>query len=149
MNASILTTPQWSRARELNIQQFMPRELRPERNLVVGKRLQLARRAFKFGDNQGKFARGAGISPTAYNQWETGENYPGVAAAIKLCERYPGLTLDWIYRGKMEGLPTDLSNALASLLNEEQEADEARSRTAPPRQQMKVIPVSPRRRRTA
>ena len=117
MNAQLLTTAKWQKARELNIQQFMSRELRPDRNIAIGGRLKLARMAFGMGGKgqQGKFAAQAGIGSTVYNQWETGENFVGIDNAMKLCQRYPGLTLDWIYLAKMEGLPTWLASALHEL----------------------------------
>lgn len=91
------------------------RDSRPHRNIVVGRRLKLARMAMGWGERQGRFAQAAGISLTAYNQWESGENYPGVDNAIKLCEKHVGLTLDWIYRGNMDGMPTRLSSAIQVL----------------------------------
>lgn len=113
VNASIITTPQWSRARKLAISQGMPREVPPpDRNIAVAERLILAREAI--GIKQGKFATMAELSPNGYNQWETGANYPEVTYAIKLCDRH-GLTLDWIYRGKFDGMPTWLSDAIRAL----------------------------------
>ncbi len=145
MNGQVLTTPQWNRARKLTIHQFMPRGARPTRNLVVGRRLKLARMALGWAEKQGKFAQMAGISLTAYNQWESGENYPGVDNAIKLCDRHTGLTLDWIFRGKLEGMPSQLSNTI-QVLADAYDATPARV-AMDPQPEMKVVkvPKKPRR----
>lgn len=145
MNGQVLTTPQWSKARKLTIHQFMPRGMRPHRNIVVGRRLKLARMALGWADAQGKFAQLAGISLTAYNQWESGENYPGVDNAIKLCDKHIGLTLDWIYRGNMDGMPSRLSNAI-QVLSEALDASRASTENAP-QPEMKVVRVPVKRRR--
>jgi DNA-binding XRE family transcriptional regulator len=135
MNSSILTTPQWSRARKLSIHEFMPRENAPARNRVIAERLVLAREAV--GLKQGHYAAMADISATAYNQWENAAQAPDVYYAIKLCDRH-GLTLDWIYRGKFDGLPTRLSDAIRGL-------QAARAQQTAAEVPMKV--VEPRRRR--
>jgi transcriptional regulator with XRE-family HTH domain len=113
LNASILTTPQWQRERELNIHEPMARKLVPERNVGVAQRLLWTRRAL--GMPQNKFATSAGISPTAYNQWETGQTFPPADAAIKLCEAHD-LSLDWIYRAKMGALPAALADAIKGMI---------------------------------
>jgi transcriptional regulator with XRE-family HTH domain len=113
LNASILTTPQWSRARQLNIFPLMKKGgSRPERNLRLGRRLALAREVLRL--KQYRFAEEAGLSSTRYNQWETGAVYPPADEAIKLCDKY-GLTLDWIYRGRMDCLPTFISDGIRAL----------------------------------
>ena len=122
---------------------FMPRELPSDRNLAVGRRLKLARIACGMGKQQGKFAKLAGISPNTYNQWETGVAYPGLEYAIKLCDRH-NLSLDWIYRGKMDGLPTRLSDAIRELQVSEAAPTAPATEAQPP---MKV--VQPRRRKIA
>lgn len=119
--------------------------MRPHRNIVVGRRLKLARMALGWADAQGKFAQLAGISLTAYNQWESGENYPGVDNAIKLCDKHIGLTLDWIYRGNMDGMPSRLSNAI-QVLSEALDASRASTENAP-QPEMKVVRVPVKRRR--
>jgi DNA-binding XRE family transcriptional regulator len=63
---------------------------------------------------QNAFAEKADVPPISYNQWERGAVYPPVPGAIKLCETY-GLTLDWIYMGRMDCLPTHLSDAIRAL----------------------------------
>lgn len=112
MNASILTTPQWMQARTATIHQFMASELKPLSKSLIGQRLRLTREAM--GLTQKKFAEMAGMSPTAYNQWETGENMPGLVNAVSLRKAH-GLTLDWIFLGDMAGLSTRLSDAIRAL----------------------------------
>ena len=63
---------------------------------------------------QNAFAEKADVPPISYNQWERGAVYPPVDGAIKLCTTY-GLTLDWIYMGRMDCLPTHLSDAIRAL----------------------------------
>lgn len=146
MSASILTTHEWKKAREVTIHQFMPAGLRPSRNIAVGKRLRLARLAFGV-DSQGKFAEAAGLRANAYNMWETGENYPGLDNAIKLCDRHAGLSLDWIFRGKLEGMPNWLSNAIAGLMRAEIERAQSPLPAEKPRALPKETVVQDRRRR--
>lgn len=166
VSEQVLTTPEWQEGRELIIQQFtryerappMPRELRPHRNIALGGRLKLARIAFGLANAQGKFAESAGLRSNAYNMWETGENFPGVENAIKLCERYRGLTLDWIYRANMDGMPSWLANTISSLMAAEEERAATEKRTAAevetppvplPPQRTKVVKLQPKRRRKA
>jgi transcriptional regulator with XRE-family HTH domain len=117
----------------LNIFPLMKGGLRPERNLIVGRRLLLTRDALRLKQN--KFAEAAGISPTVYNQWENGAVYPPADGAIKLCEAH-GLTLDWIYRGHKDRLPSWLADAIKAL--------EAAEAARQPQAKM----VEPRRRKT-
>lgn len=113
LNASILTTPQWRDARKLNIYGGMARGLIPERNRLVAQRLLWTRTALQLKQN--KFATDAGLSPTTYNQWETGVVHPPVDGAMKLCEAHE-LTLDWIYRGKMGSLPSTTADGIKALM---------------------------------
>jgi transcriptional regulator with XRE-family HTH domain len=78
----------------------------------IGLRLLLTRQALGVG--QTVFAERAGISSTAYNQYENGKKRPAVENAVALCEAYD-LTLDWIYRGDPSGLRYELANSIKSL----------------------------------
>lgn len=71
--------------------------------VAVAARLKVAREALKY-KSQRKFAREAGIKPSAYNQYEKAVNRPELEAAVLLCERYK-LTLDYIYRGELSNIP--------------------------------------------
>lgn len=152
MKASIITTPQWSEERKKAMQQFMSAELRPKRNLALGKRLKLARAALGYGDKkQGEFATKAGLSPNAYNQYEKGQNYPKVEYMHMLCDRYPGLTLDYVYRASYEGMARDLVERIQDLLHGET-IPQASPKEAPelPKLPEPIIKiVHPRKRRSA
>jgi transcriptional regulator with XRE-family HTH domain len=74
-------------------------------------------------ENQGEFAREAGIEPQTYNPWENDSGRTlSLRGAMLLCARYK-LTLDWLFNG----VPDQLPHALAMKLRE-MEAD----KIAPP-----------------
>lgn len=54
-----------------------------------------------------------GFQPTQYINWENGTRRISLDAAELLAARY-GLTLDWIYRGRMDGLSDTARKALSS-----------------------------------
>lgn len=54
-----------------------------------------------------------GFNATQYTNWENGTRRIPVDAAERLCDRY-GLTLDFIYRGRRNGLPQDYLRGFAS-----------------------------------
>lgn len=135
LNASIITTPQWSRARLLNIIPYMAKP-RSERNLLLGKRLERARRAI--GGTQKAFAAKAGIKATTYNQYENGASYPPPDEAKKIAKEH-GLTLDYIYDAKTDRLQSWLADAIKAL----EVADAAQQ------PKMKVVEPRPRSRKSA
>jgi DNA-binding XRE family transcriptional regulator len=60
-----------------------------------------------------------GASKSAYYQWEKGStaskpNFPGKQAMANLCDVLPGLDLDYIYRGKLDGMPPHLGIKLVA-----------------------------------
>jgi transcriptional regulator with XRE-family HTH domain len=112
--------------------------MRPERNLLLGKRLRLTREAMRF--SQKDFAQKAGVNEISYNQWENGAVYPPVDSAIKLCKAHH-LTLDWIYQADPACLPAWLDTAIKALGTAEA------SREAHKRVRMTI--VQPRRRSSA
>lgn len=59
--------------------------------------------------SQKDWAQKHGFSVTRYNNWETGARRIPVDEADKLCDRY-GLTLDAIYRGRLDGLSEKARN---------------------------------------
>lgn len=160
MIGQVLTTSEWRKARELSIEQFtqgeldnryMTQDTRPRRNLLIGKRLELARIALGKADAQGEFSSAAGIKANTYSMWEIGENFPGIENALKLCSRYPGLSLDWIYLGKLEGMPLWLANTISALMTAEAARDEPEPPKAAPAplpvRMTKVVKVPARRQR--
>lgn len=61
---------------------------------------------------QVEICRRAGITPSAWSNWEKGaKNRPDLNEALKLVAEFR-LTLDWIYLGDPSGLPRDLSLSL-------------------------------------
>lgn len=76
----------------------------------IGARLKATRLYFS-ADPQKEWAARNGFNPTQYNRWERGTRRIPVDAAVKLSETY-GLTLDFIYRGRRDGLSETLSKSL-------------------------------------
>jgi transcriptional regulator with XRE-family HTH domain len=71
----------------------------------IGERLKATRKALGF--NATVFSRSAGIAQNAYSQYESGVRRLTLVQALKLCNKH-GLTLDWLYRGDLSGLPQQL-----------------------------------------
>jgi len=61
-----------------------------------------------------KFAEWLEVEYPRWNNWERGFPLPAPIALL-LCRRFPGLTLDWLYRGRLEGLTLDLADRLGEL----------------------------------
>jgi transcriptional regulator with XRE-family HTH domain len=76
---------------------------------AIAARLRATRAVF--GLAQYEFAERAGISGNTYNQYEQARNLPRLDFANQLCDTY-GVTLDWIYRGDISGLPVHIANLL-------------------------------------
>ena len=68
----------------------------------IGQRLGKIREGFS-ELSQKEWARRHNFSPTQYNNWEKGARRISIDAAEALVERY-GLSLDFIYLGRMDGL---------------------------------------------
>lgn len=77
---------------------------------VIAARLKATRLALGY-DSQNEFAKHAGISATAYNNWEQAKKRIGLEQAMKLCGTY-GLSLDWIYHGDASAISSALANKL-------------------------------------
>lgn len=61
-----------------------------------------------FGLTEKEFAERAGVVLGRYHLWETGRIPISLSSAMALCVAH-GLTLDWLYRGKILGLPLGLA----------------------------------------
>ncbi len=90
----------------------MPRVVRSE----VVRRLRAIRA--ELGLSDAELARRLGVGRTTYLNWET-ENpskpvFPSEEAMAELCDVLPGLTLDYIYLGKLHSLRTDLAVRLTA-----------------------------------
>ena len=59
-----------------------------------------------------------GAARTTYANWEAEDpkkpNFPSEEAMMGLCDILPGLTMDYLYRGRLDGLPMQLAIRLAS-----------------------------------
>lgn len=78
--------------------------------IEIGQRLEAVRKA-ESTLNQREWAEKHGFGVTQYNNWEKGVRRINVDEAEKLCALY-GLSLDFIYRGRLSGLPENIKNAL-------------------------------------
>jgi transcriptional regulator with XRE-family HTH domain len=79
------------------------------KNSVMARRMRHLRR--KLGDTGPRFAARIGLSYHRWHNYESG--YPvTLSAALQMVERIPGLTLDYIFRGKTDNLPKVLRDQL-------------------------------------
>ncbi|WP_226560763.1 helix-turn-helix domain-containing protein [Salipiger thiooxidans] len=77
----------------------------------IGQRLKAVRTHFQMGSKE--FAEQADVSAKSYSQWETGSGRISVDGAMKLQARY-GISLDFIYLGRVDTLPNSIAAALSS-----------------------------------
>lgn len=80
----------------------------PDSNTDVSERLALLRTVR--GPGQTEFCRRVGISPQAWNNYESGLRRISLDQAIAVCNA-TNVTLDWIYRGLTMGIPGDILEA--------------------------------------
>jgi len=76
----------------------------------IGERLARIRWAFS-ELNQKDWATKNRFNVAQYNNWERGTRRVPVEAAMQLCETY-GVTLDFVYRGRTDGLSESLRKSL-------------------------------------
>ena len=76
----------------------------------IGKRLKAIRTGFS-DLSQRSWAEKNGFSPTQYNNWENGVRRISVDAAEILADNY-GVDLDFIFRGKLDGLSENARKVL-------------------------------------
>lgn len=77
---------------------------------AISRRLYLTRHALGVME-QGEFAKVAKLAKSTYNNYEKGLRIPDLDFAVRLCDAYE-LTLDWIYRGQLDGLPYRLASKI-------------------------------------
>ena len=75
----------------------------------AGRRLTAARRAL--GMTQAQLAQALAISPGAIGNYEQGKRTPDPAAMARFCLLF-GVTMDFLYRGVLAGLPGTLLDAM-------------------------------------
>lgn len=88
-------------------------EMSDKKNVTIGKRLRHLRqmRGYRHGNT---FAAFLGIPSTRWNNLENG--YPlSKEVAFLLVRKVPGLSLDWLYFGKTDGLSIRLARQLGEL----------------------------------
>ncbi|MGD9671278.1 MAG: helix-turn-helix domain-containing protein [Hyphomicrobiaceae bacterium] len=78
----------------------------------IAQRLLITRTVI--GISQLEFGKGAGLSQPQYHQYESGKRRLTLDAALSLCSAY-NLTLDWLYRGDLSGLPHRLVQQIETL----------------------------------
>jgi hypothetical protein len=78
--------------------------------IEIGRRLRAVREAFG-GLSQKSWAEKHAFGQTQWNNWEAGARRIPVDCAERLCEAY-GLTLDFVYRGRRDGLADTASKVL-------------------------------------
>lgn len=44
-----------------------------------------------------------GVHHTVWQKWEDGRNYPDPEVMARFCDQW-GVTMDWLFRGRMEGM---------------------------------------------
>lgn len=83
----------------------------------IGVRVRAIREAFSGPppDTRRVWAARHQFNESQYGNWETGVRRIPIECADLLCERY-GLTLDFIYRGRMDGLSATARNQLSEHL---------------------------------
>lgn len=75
----------------------------------------MALRYMVAGENQTIFAAKIGMEVKRWNNFERGSPL-SKGMAILLVQKIPGLTLDWLFLGKEDGLPRTLQAELADAL---------------------------------
>ena len=81
-----------------------------KKSQAIGRRLRLLRQV-KGYRHANAFAAFLGIPPSRWNNLERG--YPlSIQVALLLCRRVSGLSLDWIYFGRTDGLSERLGQRL-------------------------------------
>lgn len=82
----------------------------------TARRLRVLRAYAGCADSQTRFAMKYGFSVKQWNNLERG--YPlSRDVAIQLVQKFPGLTLDWLHLGKLDGLPGTLRAELEAAGN--------------------------------
>lgn len=84
------------------------------------RRLRLTRLALGY-DNQATFAAAMGMSSQRWNAYEKGREPLPLPVALQLCTMY-GVSLDWLYRGRKDGVPIQIRTQIDWLENRDANA---------------------------
>lgn len=68
---------------------------------VVARRLALSRTVLGF--SQAEVCRLLAVKHNTWSMWESGKNLPDPLVMACYCDRF-GITLDYIYRGRLDGI---------------------------------------------
>ncbi len=82
--------------------------------LGVGKRLEALRLAL--GLSRKEFSHSFGLDPSSYTKTADGEKQLRSEAGFAIAERW-GVSMDYIYRGRLTGVPENLRETILSNLN--------------------------------
>lgn len=85
---------------------------------AVGRRLQALRKYH--GKTRADFAESVSINATSYGRIEKGLKPLKADMAYKIAERW-GVSMDFLYRGRLTELPPELANDLMKNLTNDQE----------------------------
>ena len=77
---------------------------------AIGRRIRAFRESLNLSAKD--FAKTNGFSPSQLANWEYGHRRISVDASMRLVDRY-GLTLDYIYMGRLSSLPHSLAISLS------------------------------------
>lgn len=80
----------------------------PRPHAQIGNRLRAWREAAELRPVDVVKASEGRFQPHGWSQWESGKARLSLDNALLLVDRYRGVTLDYIYRGKYEGLSHEL-----------------------------------------
>ncbi|MCB1401267.1 MAG: helix-turn-helix transcriptional regulator [Rhodobacteraceae bacterium] len=85
---------------------------------AVGRRLRALREYRK--KTRAEFAESVGIDATSYGRIEKGAKILKADMAYKIAERW-GVSMDFLYRGRLTELPESLADSLMKNLTDDQE----------------------------
>lgn len=80
----------------------------------ISRRLKAIREELRLEKRE--LAARLGVERTRYSNWESDavSSLPAEQAMVSLCDLLPGLTLDYIYRGRLVGVPPGLAIRLTA-----------------------------------
>ncbi|MFD2855387.1 helix-turn-helix domain-containing protein [Seohaeicola zhoushanensis] len=84
----------------------------------MGARLRIVREAL--GLSSGDFARSVGIDPSSYSKIESGNKPLKMDMGFAIAEAY-GVTMDYLYRGRLTDLPDRVAEHLRQTLKGQDE----------------------------
>lgn len=83
---------------------------RPDSDEAVSERLKLLRRVVS-GESQTAFAARLGVETKRWNNFERGSPLSKEVAFL-IVKKFPNVTLDWLWLGRPDGMPTRFQREL-------------------------------------